>query len=229
MLLCGLTVRPTVSYLRYMETFQPFYQVYIVVDDNSYAVPSTTVTILQIPNQECEEQGFKRTVLHSPLSSRDKALYYFSTIYTDYDYLWMIEEDVLIPRPATLVRIDSMYKVSDLLCSPLEQYERGKWHWSRIITPLPLLAHGMICAIRCSKRLLSYLRQYAIQFGTLFMDEAMFPTLAMHARLTIQVPPELHTVVYSRPWREHDIVWTHLYHPMKDMKLQEHCHKIYAS
>jgi hypothetical protein len=82
------------------------YDLFVCIDDNSYEVPefdSSIINIIKYENDEAFNNGFSYTVNTGALkgvlktSSRDKALYYFADINKDYDFIWMIEDDVLIP------------------------------------------------------------------------------------------------------------------------------------
>jgi hypothetical protein len=78
----------------------------------------------------------------------------------------------------------------------------------------------MISAIRCSRKLLACINDYAEKYNSLFMDEALFTTLAIHNSLNIITPPELSTIEYWRDWQKTDINTDNMYHPMKDINKQ---------
>merc|ERR1712087_806349 len=98
--------------------------------------------------------------------------------------------------------------------------KRIDWHW-RLVNkqlknsiPLPYSA-SMICAIRCSKKLLKHIFSYALIYKTLFLDEVMFNTLALHNNLNIKVIKELKTIYWRHEWTKKDININNLYHPVK--------------
>jgi len=78
----------------------------------------------------------------------------------------------------------------------------------------------MICAIRCSKALLNSIKEYATAHKNLFLDEALFNTLAIHNNLNVLSINELSSIVYRKNWKKSDIVDTNLYHPIKNIKTQ---------
>ena len=86
----------------------------------------------------------------------------------------------------------------------------------------------MICAIRCSKKLLEYIFSHALKYKTLFFCEVMFNTIALHNNLNVKVIEELKTIVWrKRNGRRKNIDWTkneininNLYHPVKSIEKQ---------
>ena len=59
------------------------------------------------------------------------------------------------------------------------------------------------------------IHDYATQFKDLFLDEAMFNTIALYNNLVTITPPELSTVHYKTEWKPADIKASNLYHPVK--------------
>ena len=78
----------------------------------------------------------------------------------------------------------------------------------------------MICAIRCSKKLLDKIFKYAIKYKTLFLDEAMFNTIALKNKLKVETIDELSTIEWRKDWKKNDINKNNLYHPIKNIKKQ---------
>ena len=84
----------------------------ITTGNMPYTAPNLpNVTFIQYPNGESERAGYKGSVSFiQGASSRCKALYYFCsrcddpTFADQFDHLWMIEEDVFVPRPDTIDR-----------------------------------------------------------------------------------------------------------------------------
>jgi hypothetical protein len=230
-IICLLAVRPTADTYCFLKTIKlkSSYEVFIVIDDNSYTIPEydDVIKIIKIDNSECEQNGFKSSVLwlNNKACSRDKALYYFTKEAIDYKFIWFIEEDVFIPSIRTVERIDNKYTESDLLVRAHNvlherQYD---WHWNHVFTQTqipPPYAESMICAIRCSKAMLASIGEYAKQYNNLFLDEALFSTLALHNNLYVQAIPELSTIEYRREWALSDIDVNNLYHPMKNTNTQ---------
>jgi hypothetical protein len=200
----------------------------LCVDDNSY-IADGEINIIKYDNVLCENAGFKSSVLdlNNRACSRDKALYHFCNDENlNYNYIWFIEEDVFIPSLLTICEIDNKYTSGDLLCKENNiEYsrKRNEWHWDyvfRQITFEPPYSKSMICAVRCSKQMLASIKSYAQKYNNLFMDEVLFPTLALHNNLEIINPPELDPIVWRNDWKLSDIKCNNLYHPIKDIAVQ---------
>lgn len=230
-----LALRPPAEAYTFWKAFarhnQGRYDVYVCVDDNEYTIPGYdgAVPIIKMDGAYCESQGFRDTVAWFDMKavSRDKALLWFSKHGTLYDHVWMLEEDVFVPCLDTLKWIDDQYPASGLLCATHDivqhESELHHWHWPKIKTrckmPLPW-AKSMICGARLSRTLLATISRYAATHGTLFMDEALYNTLALHNGLVVDTPHELASVVYEHIWALEDIKPANLYHPVKDINKQ---------
>ena len=86
--------------------------------------------------------------------------------------------------------------------------------------PLPH-SKSMICAIRVSKSMMECIETYATKHTSLFLDEVLFTTLAIHNELKIITPVELSTIQYKKSWTFEEIKKDHLYHPVKEFRIQE--------
>jgi len=233
-IICLLSVRPCAETYNFFKSIKinTQYEVYIVVDDNNYNIPNYdgVVKVIKINKNECELNGFKSTVLSfdNKACSRDKALYYFTKESIDYNYIWFVEEDVFIPNIHTIENIDKKYESDskyDLLVSDhrVITEKQTDWHWNHVnmqIKLKPPYAESMICAIRCSKSMLNCIKEYANAYNNLFMDEALFNTLAIHNNLNILCIKELSSIHYQKDWKKSEIVDTNLYHPIKNIKTQ---------
>jgi len=223
---CFLTVFPCPPLLEFADSLDPYYDVFISADDEDRVCEDPRV--LSIPGSEAENAGYWGSLLWHPhrACSRDKALYYFCQVRMDYEHVWMIEEDVFVPCVATLLDLDASHPNADLMSADHTQKPEGSWddwHWPLVARQAQVgepFASSMICAARLSRDLLHAVAVYARRHGQLFLDEALFNTLAMQAQLKVVTPPELSTVVYEREWRLEDLKATHLYHPVKDCYLQ---------
>jgi hypothetical protein len=229
-IICFLTVRPCSLFYDFCKKLKNnVTDVYICIDDNKYEIPNYDgyLNIIKLDNKICEESGYKSTVykFNNKACSRDKALYYFCKNNINYDYLWFIEEDVFIPDVNTIEYINNKYKDGDLLSAAngVIYEKRTDWHWNHInrqIQIQPPYSFSMICAIRVSKKLMNCIEEYANKYKNLFMDEALFNTLAVQSHLNIITPIELSSIVFKRNWKKDEIQNTYLYHPIKDIKLQ---------
>ena len=230
--ICFLTVRPSFEFYLFCKKLSRINKtVYICIDDDSWNIPNYDgkIPLIRVPSSDCEQAGFKDTVSYFPdkACSRDKALYYFAHQKhgkdIKYDQIWFLEEDVFIPTEATIDRIDKKYPTSDLLTKShniFEYRQHNYWNWNRVNRQIkvdPPYSISMVCAIRCSPRLLQYIRHYAEQFKRLFFCEVLFNTIALKAKLKVVCPPELSTIEYRHEWSRKDIQNINLYHPVKQI------------
>lgn len=204
------------------------YDTYVVIDNNEQHVvnDNDSLSIIRYEKGICEQAGYKNTVLqvkNGRSCARDKALFYLNHNNIEYDNVWLIESDVFIPTLDTIPDIDTKYQAADLLVAENSIYtERSyDWHWEHVYKQTKLdLPYGksMICAIRCSKQLITCIGNYAMNNNSLFLDETLFNTISLHNNLRIISVPELSTIRYRGRWRLEDIKLTNLYHPMKQTK-----------
>jgi hypothetical protein len=229
-IICFLTVKPCEMFYNFVKQLPYKNNIYICIDNNNYNIPNYyhEIKIIKIDKRICEENGFKSTVLwlDNIACSRDKALYYFCKNNIVYDNIWFIEEDVFIPSINTIENINNKYIDGDLLSgsnSIVDKKISNEWHWNHInkqIKLQPPYATSMICAIRCSKKLMQCINDYAIKNRNLFMDEAFFNTIALHNNLNTKTIDELSTIIYRRDWKKEEINKDNLYHPIKSIKQQ---------
>lgn len=229
-IICFLTVHPCELFYNFCKRLKnDKYDIYIVIDDNKYNIPNydNEINIIKIDDQICQNSGFKNTVLFfgkdrlkDRSCSRDKGLYYFCKNNIDYQYIWFIEEDVFIPSIHTIQNIDNKYIDGDLLVREhrIIYEKQTTWHWNHINNQIkidPPYANSMICAIRCSKKLLECINDYAMKYKNLFMDEALFNTISLQNNLDVKTISELSTIEFRRKWKKHEIRVENLYHPIK--------------
>jgi hypothetical protein len=139
---CVITYKPDEKQLEFLNSINA-YDVYIIIDDNTNAyiemkIKFPNLTIVQIDNHKCREKGYINTstiVLKKDISGWDKALYYFTYIKNNYEYVWLLEDDVFFNNEDTLIAIDNKYIQEDILCnSSFEEAKLNEWLW-RFITP----------------------------------------------------------------------------------------------
>jgi hypothetical protein len=229
-IICFLTVKPTKEFYDFSKSLKNNeYDVYIIVDDNEYKIPNYdgVVPVIQINNKICEKKGFKNTLYYvkDKACARDKAMYYFTEMRIQFKYLWLIEEDVFIPDVSIIKNIDIKYPNFDLLCKSNKILkhikETNEWHWpttkANIYLPFPWSC-SLICAVRISPKLLGCISNYAKLYNTLFLDEGLFNTIAIHNRLSIGNIEELSKLEFNRIWKLEEISNKYLYHPIKNFK-----------
>lgn len=229
---CFLTVTPNKQFYDFIKQLPDIDNIYICIDNNAHIIPNYdgTIKIIKINNKICESEGFQNT--HSKIkgaTSREKALYYFYKNDINYDYIWFIEEDVFIPTIETIKNIDIKYPDNDLLVSRHEICHEKKscWHWNLVNKQLNgkislPYSSSLICAIRCSKKLLEQIFSHAVKYKTLFFCETMFNTIALHNNLNVKTIEELSTIVWRRkkPYQKNEININNLYHPVKSIEYQ---------
>lgn len=174
---CLICFKPDDIWFDFLSRFTE-YDVYMVIDDNSLDYKKKyseykNIHIIQIKNEECEMNGFKKMTITvgKLICAWDKAMYYFSSVNRRYTNVWFFEDDVFFYNEKTLTNIDSKYN-GDLLSNKTNlNYVSGKkfWHWGRIDVKFPPPYYrAMVCCIRLSKKMLSKVKDYADEHKTLF-------------------------------------------------------------
>jgi hypothetical protein len=236
--LCFLTQRPSFDTIQFaLELAQnlSFIDVFIIVDDNNYTNPlliSSTVRFLQFNETVLMYYGFHRANFAGvckPCSAWDKALYYFSRQSTHHSFVWFIEEDVFIPSITAFLSLHKFYSSSyDLVTPDIEYNTNGNldswFHWplapGTFILPW---AHGMVCAMGCSRRLLSAVNEYVQWQGQLAFIEFFFHTSAIHDnQMKVVTPVELNPIVYryDYPFEQIQAKPYSWWHPLKNVNQQ---------
>ena len=198
-----------------------------------YRAPTIpNVTFIQYPKGEAERAGYLGSVSFIPgASSRCKALYYFCSrcddpsFVSEFDHLWMIEEDVFVPKTDTMHQMDHQFPAAGML-SPTHQMYRGQgneWHWPKVRSSglaQPWFS-SMICAIRISWPVLRAIRDFVASHRRLAFCEVIFNTLAHHAHASVITPPQLRHIVWRNDWDHTNVTETFsLYHPIKSHAMQ---------
>ena len=99
--------KPTDILIDFIKTLKKDnYDIYLTIDDNSFKIDqiemqNNNINILMMDDNECKKAGFYGStnigIAMNKSISWDKALYYFCTVNTQYDHVWLIEDDVFIP------------------------------------------------------------------------------------------------------------------------------------
>jgi hypothetical protein len=234
--ICILSVEPSYETYKFLKEIKKKtnYEIVIVIDNNDYEIPNydNEIKIIKYNNKICEDAGYKNIVLwkSNEACSRDKALYYFNKENIDYNFIWFIEEDVFIPDIYTIKNIDKKYPLGDLLSSShnIIYEHKNDWHWPlvREQTKLNLpYANSMICAIRCSKKMMKSIDNYVTKYKTLFLDETIFNTLAVHDKLDVYPVKELQ-MFWKYDWKLEELNKEYLYHPIKSIEQQVEFRKL---
>ena len=227
---CFLTVTPSPSLIAFASRLAEFHTVYILCDDSSAVQPNTdAITYLQVSEEECEKASFihANPALPKTPAAWDKALYYFSVVAVQQGPVWLIEDDVFIPRPTILTEIDADTVGADLVvgedrsqdaCPGWVWWGHGTW-----VLGTPLYS-GMVCAVRISPVLFEKVKTFAGEKKKLGFIEYMFHTLAHSTNCKIQTDTRLLPITHRDEWNETNIDTNHLFHPVKDFALQDRLH-----
>lgn len=159
--------------------------------------------------------------VRKPIIGWDKALYFFSCINCNYDYIWFMEDDVYFYDENTLHNIDTKYDDYDILCnSSFEPAKLDEWLWHMIqINMSPPYYCGMMCMLRFSKKMIKSIKNYAKKNKTLFFLEALYPTIAVKCNLKyISNPTEFITITHRDQHNINLLTRENLYHPVKNIE-----------
>jgi len=225
--ICVITYKPQENHLDFLNTLNS-YDVYVIIDDNDNTyiemkIKFPNLTIVQIDNNKCREKGYINTntiVLKKDISGWDKALYYFTYIKNNYEYVWLLEDDVFFYNEDTLLAIDNKYTQQDILCnSSFEEAKLNEWLWRFINIRFPSPYYcGMMCSCRFSKRMFNCIKEYAEPNKTLFFLEALFPSIAVYNKLNyLSNPEEFITITHRDILDINTFNKYNLYHPVKNI------------
>jgi hypothetical protein len=208
--------RPLQSQIRFYEHFTALgYMVDVVVDDPGWdGALSAGVRIIRHPDERCHAAGFHhfnpavRKSLHC--SAWDKALFHLSHTASPSRHCWLIEDDVFLADPATLLKLDRANPEADLLVGSartvLHQSEATSgsngWPWFQGVPvgrlPLPW-AHGMVCAMRISQRMIAAVAAFVQQHSAALERRNAFRRRAATVGARLRLPQSL----VERIGREH--------------------------
>lgn len=201
--------------------------VYICIDDDTYDHTQISVRTLKYRSEVCADNGFKNLLLYCTTKLRpcawEKAMYHFCVIDKSYDFVWFIEDDVLITSLQTISDIDKKYPEADLLCrsnDPLDITSKWPNLWTARSLPKPWF-FSMMCACRLSKNLLYKIREFVDINKTLHFHEVFFNILAYQHKLKVENPDELKGILWIQNWNINNITLGHMYHPVKAQYLHD--------
>lgn len=233
--LCLVTFQPNEIWCDFLDKFV-VYSVFVVVDDNSFDLTEweekyRNIKFVQVDEQLCENAGFVDVnyTLRKRISGWDKALYYFCMKEIkkelNFDFVWMLEDDVFLSNESTLLSIDNIYVDDDLLSRKSEENSDGNqetWLWKKILeTGIHFdrpYYHGLMCAVRFSRHMFNSIAAYASDNHKLVFLEVLFPTLANKNKLKYSTPPEFNMIHYRHDFTKEQVQDTSLlYHPVKNI------------
>lgn len=224
---------PNYIWLNFLNSFKN-YDIYIFIDDNNedfnekYKNIYKNLNIIQIDDNFCKNNGYYNCLIKVYNISKDtlawdKALFYFCTLNTNYDYLWIIEDDIFFMNETFIINIDQKYPNSDLLTKENRINYDGDlttWeNWWAVKDNLKLpWCISMVCACRLSKRLLKKIKEYVNHHNRLTYHEAHFNTLAYQNNFLIDNPIEFQHIGYLVDWNIcNGLDPNKFYHPVKNI------------
>jgi hypothetical protein len=215
----------------------------MLCDDNIDNIDNNTnIEFIKIDDNECFNNGFKNSnffISKNP-SAWDKVFYYFSKININYDYVWILEDDVFVSNNDAFCNLDNKYGHADLLCrsnicnSAINEWQL--WHTAQK-HELPWYC-SMVCCCRISNQLFEEIGKYVEEKGELFFIETMINTIANHKKLVVKEVEEFKNIIAKaqsgnryRHFSNGKIFWmtksiqnlreNYFYHPVKNIELQE--------
>jgi hypothetical protein len=215
---------------RWCEFLNKFknYKVYIIVEDNDcdlteYKTIYKNIVFMKIDDSKCATSGYKKGVYSDKIiNGWDKALYYFGVENTNYEFLWLMEDDVFFYNEDTLVQIDNQYKTEDLLSNayyPKTDTKRiNSWDWNAVsIAYSEPHYSGSMNSVRASRKMVNCIYEYAVKNKQLFYFEALFPTVAIKNSLKYVTPAEFSNVDMVTKYDRKDVNKKNIYHPESEL------------
>ena len=236
---CFLTRQPSLQVAQFASQLAqhiPHIEVFILADDDNASLPipaTSNVRLLQIDAALSIQNGFREANVfgtNKSSSAWDKAIYYFSEVSTQYPFVWFVEEDVFIPSVQAFLSLHELYSPAhDLVTTELYYNKNGNlnswyhWPWAPGMFVLPW-GRGMVCAVGCSRRLLSHVSEYARWRGELTFIEFLFHTIVIQDReMKMVTPTELNTILYRETFKFEQIKArpNNWWHPVKNLNLHD--------
>ena len=206
------------------------YDTFIIADDNTVSLYFNDVHLIQM-NDNCTKQYINSNINNSATHIKknpiamDKFLYAFCENYTEYDFVYVFEDDVFIPSLFTIKNLIDKYKDYDLV-TPNNFAKNDRipdWHWRHIFSRFPKRTepfyYSMVCAMGLSRKMFDAIKEYAFINQSLFYVEVMFNTLAYDNKLNVICPLELKSIVWLGKWDvdEFLLLPNNVFHPRKDI------------
>tara|TARA_R110000868_G_scaffold46244_3_gene152930 strand:+ start:1147 stop:1941 length:795 start_codon:yes stop_codon:yes gene_type:complete len=209
------------------------FDVFIVSDSMAKVKPSLYYRTIQISDEDCIRNGFHNSnisdnathIKKNPIAY-DKFLFYFCKMDTRYDFIWVFEDDVFIPKVDSILKLHIKYASDYDLVTPnnwLKANEVLDWHWKSIVNNIePPYYYSMVCAMGIGRKLLQKISEYVDANKSLFYIESMFNTIAMQNNLKVKDAKELKSIVWMGEWGidEFILLPDNLFHPKKN--IEEH-------
>jgi len=227
---CLITTKPDDIWIEFVNTFTNLYDVYIVVDDNTfdtgkYRENYPSIHFLLFKEEESKANGYwdASYLIKKEVIAWDKALYYFARVNTTYKNVWLCEDDVFIHSVNIIHNIDTRYPETDLLCVNKMKNTTGEtnsWmHWVKAQEMFDLPWSGsLISFCRVSSRLFASIDEFVKKNEKLTFLEVLFPTVADKNGFTIEHPIELSGIDHAPKTVEAVVDNGTVYHAVKNIK-----------
>jgi hypothetical protein len=221
-LICNI---PEINWMDFLNKFM-YYQIFFIIRDNSanyqelYGSTYENIQFIQMNNNDYITNGFiDYDFSEEAFKDWYKALYYFSSVNTNFEHVWFVEEDVFFHSEYTLKNLDTRHHRNDLLSKSfiVDEEKTTDWHWYKIHTQYEFpMFHTMTNIVRMSKSLLSHIRVYAETHKKVFFIEALIPTVAMKHGLICSSPDEMNHIYFKHDFDLNILNKRELYHPFSD-------------
>ena len=228
---------------------------YTVVDSQT-AIAGAPIShgIYQVDDQLCLAAGLSRmnptNLKVSQVCAWEKALYLFTHIKKDYDFVWFVEYDVFTPNIEIFDLLNKRLPESDCLARKLHYVRNSRfepWPDARL-SPTHLLpqpwARAMVCVARFSSELLNSVANFVSSHDQSEMDfapiEFIFHTIALRDGLRINHAREFKDVTFRHrrrflfffqesEWQPQEISRNRFYHAVKSSADQEYLRAHYGN
>jgi hypothetical protein len=224
---CFMCVCPNEIVMKFAKKVAEKYRVYIICDDiHCYTPEGTNITFIKISDEECTRVNWTKSnlAISKVPSAWDKVLYYFAVKETSASHVWFIEEDVFIPRPEMISEIDAQYPNADLVAKQNVSQEEdpgfGWWFDCEGMLEEPMY-RSMVCACRLSRSLLNKIVDFVNEHKRLVFIEILFNTLVVKNRMQLAMPEQMVNIVWRHDWTPETVDNLHMFHPIKDVRLQD--------
>lgn len=113
-----------------------------IISDEPFTGKVRAVEIRHIADETCIQSHFygSNYLIPKNVSGWDKCIYFFSRICLEYDFVWILEDDVFFERPDELMELIEQceHDDADLIATFVEPYARNE-HWHHWETALPFV------------------------------------------------------------------------------------------
>lgn len=229
-ILCIISNNPEKRWCEFLTKFNK-YKIYILVDDNNFDLSKfkndyKNINFITIDDEKCKLNGYVNAEFNKNkiVNGWDKALYYFGIENTNYEFIWLIEDDIFFNDENTLIQIDTKYSNEDLLSNlyyeNTDKTYNNNWNWDNIkINYNKPYYSGSMNSVRVSKEFIQYINSYATKNNSLFYTESLFPTIAIKNNLKYMTPVELSNIKQIKDYEKKNINKNNLYHPEPDLNI----------